>query len=597
MPNYSAPLDDLRFALSLAGISEVISWPGFEDASPDVIDAVLDEAARFSSNVLAPINRIGDTQAPTVNDGVVTTSEEWRAAYRQFIEGGWTGLVLDSEFGGQGLPQTVACAVQEMWDASNMAFGLCPMLSQTAAEAILAKGSEEQKQRFLPKMVSGEWSGTMNLTEPQAGSDLSAVRTIARPTDAGHYLLQGQKIYITYGEHDLTENIIHLVLARTPDAPEGVKGISLFIVPKFIPDEDGQPGERNDVRCVSLEHKLGIHGSPTAVLAYGDQGGAVGYLVGEENRGLEYMFIMMNRARHAVGIESYAIAERAYQRAVSYAHDRVQGRVVGDLSGDRAAIAQHPDVQRMLLSMRSRVEAMRALSVYTAGCADRASHHPDESERTKGQRRVDVLTPVVKGWSSEVGNAVAGLALQVHGGMGFIEETGAAQHYRDARITTIYEGTTGIQAADLVGRKLLRDGGGMARDLMDEMQSDLEGLRKSSEPILQEIADRAKAALDQLQQTTEGILASASQDARAPFFDSVNYLMLWGVTAGGWQMAKAAGLAQSMLDSEEANEAFCRRKLLSCLYYARQVLPESFAYAQALDAPKLSAEELATYAA
>ncbi|MEK9941106.1 MAG: acyl-CoA dehydrogenase family protein [Gammaproteobacteria bacterium] len=349
MPNYTAPLEDLRFNLKLASIEDVTTWPGFEDATADVDDAILEEAAKFSSNVLAPINRIGEKQAPSVSDGVVTTSEEWRTAYRQFIDGGWTSLVLDPEFGGQGLPQTLACAVQEMWDAANMAFGLCPMLSQTAAEAICAKGSPEQKARFLPKMVSGEWSGTMNLTEPQAGSDLSAVRTIAQPTSEGHYLLKGQKIYITYGEHDLTENIIHLVLARTPDAPEGVKGISLFIVPKFIPDDDGNPGERNDVRCVSLEHKLGIHGSPTAVLAYGDQGGAVGYLVGEENRGLEYMFIMMNRARHAVGIESYAIAERAYQRAFAYAHDRVQGRVVGDHSGDRAAIAHHPDVQRMLL--------------------------------------------------------------------------------------------------------------------------------------------------------------------------------------------------------------------------------------------------------
>ncbi len=597
MPNYTAPLEDLRFNLKLASIEDVTTWPGFEDATADVVDAILEEAAKFSSNVLAPINRIGEKQAPSVSDGVVTTSEEWRTAYRQFIEGGWTGLVLDPEFGGQGLPQTIACAVQEMWDASNMAFGLCPMLSQTAAEAIFAKGTPEQKARFLPKMVSGEWSGTMNLTEPQAGSDLSAVRTIAQPTSEGHYLLKGQKIYITYGEHDLTENIIHLVLARTPDAPEGVKGISLFIVPKFIPDDDGNPGERNDVRCVSLEHKLGIHGSPTAVLAYGDQGGAVGYLVGEENRGLEYMFIMMNRARHAVGIESYAIAERAYQRAFAYAHDRVQGRVVGDHSGDRAAIAHHPDVQRMLLSMRSRVEAMRSLSLYTASCADRASHHPDEDERARGQRRVDVLTPVVKGWSSEVGNAVTGLALQVHGGMGFIEDTGAAQHYRDARITTIYEGTTGIQAADLIGRKLLRDGGEMVADLISEMRMDLEQMQATDRSSLGDIMARTRLAVDQLEAATAGILSNAGEDPKSAFFDSVNYLMMWGVTAGGWQMAKSANLAQNMLDSNDAGETFYRRKLLSCLYYARQILPEAAALGQALDAPKLSAEELSLYAA
>ena len=592
MPEYIAPVDDLRFALKLALKEDLTTWPGFEDASPDLIDAVLEEAARFSKDVLSPINYLGDQTPPVVNEGVVTTSPEWRAAYTQFIEGGWTGLALDPSFGGQGLPQVLACAVQEMWDASNMAFGLCPMLSQTAAEAILAKGSEEQKSRFLPKMVTGEWTGTMNLTEPQAGSDLSAVRTRAVPASADHYLLSGQKIYITYGEHDLAENIIHLVLARTPDAPEGVKGISLFIVPKFIPDSNGNPGERNDVYCVSLEHKLGIHGSPTAVLSYGDNGGAVGYLVGEENRGLEYMFIMMNRARHAVGIESYAVAERAYQRSLSYARDRVQGRVVGDTTGGRSPIANHPDVQRMMLSMRSRIEAMRALSLYTASCADRATNHPDQKQRLLGQQRVDVLTPVVKGWSSEVGNEVTALALQVHGGMGFIEETGAAQHYRDARITTIYEGTTGIQAADLVGRKLLRDGGQMVSEMISEIRDDISIASLQDDPVVQEIAVAVAASVTHLEDATQSILESAKDNPKSPFFDSFNYLMLWGVAAGGWQMAKAAREAKNMLDAQEGSQAFLRAKMLSSLYYARQISPQSTALSQAVCAPNLPAEDL-----
>jgi len=592
MPNYTAPLSDLRFALDLAGLKEVASWPGFEDASEDVTDAVLEEAAKFAANVLAPINQAGDQGGPTVDEGVVTTSDAWRQAYAQFSEAGWTGLVLDSRYGGQGLPQTLACAVQEMWDAANMAFGLCPMLSQTAAEAIFLKGSDEQKARYLPAMVSGKWTGTMNLTESQAGSDLAAVRTRAVPCDEGHYLLSGQKIYITYGEHDLSENIIHLVLARTPDAPEGVKGISLFIVPKFILNEAGQPGERNDVRCVSLEHKLGIHGSPTAVLSYGDKGGAVGYLVGEENRGLEYMFIMMNRARHAVGIESYAIAERAYQRALTFARERVQGRAVGDLSTDRAAIARHPDVQRMLLSMRSRIEAMRALSLFTAASADRASHHPDADERSLGQRRVEVLTPVVKGWSSEVGNEITGLALQVHGGMGFIEETGAAQHYRDARITTIYEGTTGIQAADLVGRKLLRDGGAMVSELIGLMRADMAIVSASPAEAVKEVGSAVLTLIESLSDATAAMLESATRDPRSPFHKSFDYLMLWGVAAGGWQMARAANAAQQILDAGQGDSDFCHAKILSCLYYARQVLPQGRAHAEAIQAQDLPAQAL-----
>ena len=593
MPNYTAPLADLRFALEhLARIDEISTWPGFEEASPDLVDAILTEAGKFASNVLAPLNRAGDTEGSVVEDGVVTTPAGWKEAYMQFSQAGWIGLMLDPEYGGQGLPRALGTAVQEMWDGANMSFGLCPMLSQTAAEAINLKGSAAQKALYLPRLISGEWSGTMNLTEPQAGSDLAAVRTSAEPTDQGYYLISGQKIFITYGEHDLTSNIIHLVLARTPDAPAGIKGISLFIVPKFIPSEDGEPGERNDVYCVSLEHKLGIHASPTAVLSYGDNGGAVGYLVGEENRGLEYMFIMMNRARHAVGIESYGIAERASQRALTFARERVQGRAVGDTGDERLPIIRHPDVQRMLLSMQSRIQAMRALSLYTAAAADRASHHPDAAEQARGQRIVDVLTPVVKGWGSEVGNDLTGVALQVHGGMGYIEETGAAQHYRDARITTIYEGTTGIQAADLVGRKMLRDGGQMVGEVIETMRVETAAAASSTAPDVQAVATAVGRLIEKLTEATAWLLAAAGRDPRIPLAGSFNYLMLWGITAGGWQMAQAATAARRCLDADEGDSAFYRAKLANCSHYASQVLPHGEAYASAIIDSGASLEDL-----
>ena len=593
MPNYTAPLADLRFALKhLARIDEISTWPGFEEASPDLVDAILTEAGKFASNVLAPLNRAGDTEGSVVEDGVVTTPAGWKEAYMQFSQAGWIGLMLDPEYGGQGLPRALGTAVQEMWDGANMSFGLCPMLSQTAAEAINLKGSAAQKALYLPRLISGEWSGTMNLTEPQAGSDLAAVRTSAEPTDQGYYLISGQKIFITYGEHDLTSNIIHLVLARTPDAPAGIKGISLFIVPKFIPSEDGEPGERNDVYCVSLEHKLGIHASPTAVLSYGDNGGAVGYLVGEENRGLEYMFIMMNRARHAVGIESYGIAERASQRALTFARERVQGRAVGDTGDERLPIIRHPDVQRMLLSMQSRIQAMRALSLYTAAAADRASHHPDAAEQARGQRIVDVLTPVVKGWGSEVGNDITGVALQVHGGMGYIEETGAAQHYRDARITTIYEGTTGIQAADLVGRKMLRDGGQMVGEVIETMRVETAAAASSTASDVQAVATAVGGLIEKLAEATAWLLAAAGRDPRIPLAGSFNYLMLWGITAGGWQMAQAATAARRCLDADEGDSAFYRAKLANCSHYASQVLPHGEAYASAIIDSGASLEDL-----
>src|SRR3954451_13876863 len=437
MSTYQAPLKDIKFVLhELAGLPEVAKLPGYEEASPDTVDAILEEAAKFATGVLDPINYSGDQEGSKWADGKVTTPKGFRDAYRQFCEGGWNALPFEAEWGGQSLPRLVSTPVQEMWKSANLSFSLCPLLTQGAIEALLLRGTEELQRRYLPKMVAGTWTGTMNLTEPQAGSDLSLVRTRAE-RQGDHYLISGQKIFITYGEHDMAENIIHLVLARTPEAPEGVKGISLFVVPKFLAD-----GKRNGARCASIEHKLGIHASPTAVMVYDN---AVGYIVGEENRGLEYMFIMMNAARFAVGLEGISISERAYQQALAYAKERVQSR---DVAGDGKAvpIIRHPDVRRMLMFMKAQTEAMRALAYVVAAGLDRAHKHPEKEERIRAQAFVDLMIPVVKGWSTESGIEIASTGIQVHGGVGFIEETGAAPHYRDARITTIYEGTTGIQA-------------------------------------------------------------------------------------------------------------------------------------------------------
>ncbi|HET7032388.1 MAG TPA: acyl-CoA dehydrogenase family protein, partial [Casimicrobiaceae bacterium] len=445
MSQYRAPFAEMQFVLTeLAGLDEIGNLPGYGDATPDTVAAILEEAGKFASDVLDPLNVVGDREGAKRNDdGSVRTPTGFRDAYRQFCELGWNGLAKDPEYGGQGMPHIVAAAVDEMWNAANMAFELCPMLTAGAIEAIELNGSDALKQTYLAKMVAGVWTGTMNLTEPQAGSDLAAVRTKAVPQGDGSYKLYGNKIFITYGEHDYTDNIVHLVLARTPDAPEGVKGISLFVVPKVLVNADGSLGERNDVRCVSLEHKLGIHASPTAVLAFGDQGGAVGYIVGEENRGLEYMFVMMNEARFGVGMQGVGIADRAYQRAVAYARERVQGRVAGARKDAApSGIIGHPDVRRMLLAMRAATEAARALGYVTAAALDRAQHHPDPEVRKRELAFAELMIPIVKGWSTETAQQVASLGVQVHGGMGFIEETGAAQYLRDARITTIYEGTT-----------------------------------------------------------------------------------------------------------------------------------------------------------
>ena len=555
MSEYRAPVRDMQFVLKeLAGLDEVAQLPGCEEAAADVVDAVLDEAAKFAEGVLSPLNRVGDRDGAHFADGRVTMPSGFKDAYKLFAESGWTALGCDPEWGGQGLPKLVAAPITEMWKSANHAFSLCPLLTGGAIEAISLAGSDALKASFLAKMVSGEWTGTMNLTEPGAGSDLAAVRTRAEPQADGTYKIFGQKIFITYGEHDMADNIVHLVLARTPSAPEGVKGISLFIVPKFLVGADGRPGIRNDAHCVSIEHKLGIHASPTAIMAFGDHGGAVGYLVGDENRGLEYMFIMMNEARFGVGMEGVAACERAYQRARDYAKTRIQGTEISVRGGDKVAIIAHPDVRRMLMSMKAQAEASRALAYVVAAAHDRALHQPDARLREQNQAFVDLLIPVVKGWSTEIGIAVASTGIQVHGGMGFIEETGAAQHLRDARISTIYEGTTGIQANDLIGRKMARDGGAtftaviaMMRALDDKLAAD------HDQPQLAAIHRRLAVAIEALAGAGQWLVACYARDIRAAAAGAVPFLTLFGIVAGGWQMARAALIAQQKVDDGDAD--------------------------------------------
>ena len=578
MSEYVAPLKDIRFVMqSLAGLDEVVALPGCEEASPDVVDAILEEAAKFAGEVLSPLNRVGDTQGARWHDRVVSTSPGFREAYGQFVENGWNGLGCDPEFGGQGLPRLLSTAVSEMWKAANHAFSLCPMLTQGAIEALMIAGTDAQKAAYLPKLVSGEWTGTMNLTEPSAGSDLAAVRSRAEPVGDGTYRIFGQKIFITYGEHDMTDNIVHLVLARTPNAPEGVKGISLFVVPKFLLNADGTPGERNDAWCVSIEHKLGIHGSPTAVLAFGDNGGAIGTLVGEENRGLEYMFIMMNAARFNVGLEGLGDAERAYQRAVTYARDRVQGTEVGVRGGPKVPILRHPDVRRMLMSMRSRIEAMRAIAYVTAAAQDHAHSNPDESARRKAQAFADLMIPVVKGWSTESAVDIASLGIQVHGGMGFIEETGAAQHLRDARITTIYEGTTAIQANDLIGRKIAREQGATALAVIAEMRA----VAGRLDGDLAGIGARLAVAVDALDRAVSWIVANFSADPKGVHAGAVPFLHLFGIVAGGWQMGRAAIIARERLAAGES-DPFWSAKLATARFFADHFLTQASGLAESV---------------
>jgi 3-(methylthio)propanoyl-CoA dehydrogenase len=585
MSTYRAPLAEMKFVLNeLAGLADVAKLPGCEEATPDTVTAILDEAAKFATDVLDPLNRTGDQEGSKRHpDGSVTTPKGFKEAYRQYVENGWNGLGKPTTWGGQGLPQIVSTPVEEMWHAANMAFDLCPLLTQGAIEALELCGTPEQKKTYLPRMVEGTWAGTMNLTEPQAGSDLAAVRTRAVPQPDGSYKLFGQKIFITYGEHDLTDNIIHLVLARTPDAPEGVKGISLFLVPKFLVNADGTLGARNDVACVSLEHKLGIHASPTAVLSYGDHGGAIGYLVGQENRGLEYMFIMMNLARFSVGMEGVGISERAYQRAVAYARERVQGKPVGsDASGGRGPIIEHPDIRRMLMTMRAYTEAMRAVGYVTAAAMDFARHHPDDATRKKHQAFVDLMIPIVKGWSTETAQEVAYLGVQVHGGMGFIEETGAAQYYRDARIITIYEGTTGIQANDLIGRKTARDGGATAHAVAADIDRVAATCASHASPQLRAIGLPLAAATAALQQAIEWMVPAYGTRVRAAHAAAVPYLELWGLVAGGWQMARAALVAAKRTGDSDSDAEFLRAKIATAVFYAECLLPQADGLARAI---------------
>ena len=572
---YNAPLKDMLFVVNeLANLSEINQLPGCEDATPDTVEAVLEENAKFCGEVVAPLNHSGDKEPSYWHDGQVTTSKGFKEAFRGFADAGWQGVQHPAEFGGQGLPKLVATPCIEMLNSANIAFALVGLLTDGAIEALLTAGSAEQKTRFIEPLISGKWTGTMNLTEPQAGSDLAAVRTRAVPQGDGTYKIFGTKIFITYGEHDMAENIIHLVLARTPDAPPGVKGISLFIVPKFMVNDDGSLGERNDVHCVSIEHKLGIKASPTAVLQFGDHGGAIGTLVGEENRGLEYMFIMMNAARFGVGMQGIGLAERAYQQAVAFAKERVQSRAVEGSAGP-VAIINHPDVRRMLMSMRAQTEAARALAYVGAGLSDLAHSHPDEATRKANLAVYEYLVPVIKGWSTEMSENVARDGVQVHGGMGFIEETGAAQHYRDAKILTIYEGTTAIQANDLVGRKTVRDGGAVAKSILAQVRATEAQLGDVQDADFAAIRARLAAGSAALDAVVDYVVANTKADPRAVFAGSVLYLKLAGIVLGGWQMARAAIVARQKLDAGDGDAAFYRAKIATARFFADHVLAQA----------------------
>ncbi len=576
MTVYNAPVDDMKFLLNnVLGMESIAQLPGYEEATPDMVDAIIDEAARFYGEVLAPTNQVADFQGSRLKGDKVITAPALDGIYQQIVDAGWPGLTGDVNYGGQGLPALLAVAVDEMSQSANMAFSLCPMLTKGVVTALSLYGSDDQKEIYLNNLVSGTWTGTMNLTEPQAGSDLAAVRTKAVP-NGDHYLVSGQKIFITWGDHDYTDNIIHLVLARTPDAPEGVKGISLFVVPKFLINEDGSAGERNDIHCVGVEHKLGIHASPTCSLSFGDNGGAVGYLVGEENQGLVYMFAMMNEARLAVGLQGVSISERAYQQAVEFAKDRVQGSVPGN---KKAAIIHHPDVRRMLMLMRSLTQAARALAYLSFAHEDYVHKLEDEDQIAYHQRRVDLLTPLVKGWCTEISMEVTSLGVQVHGGMGFVEETGAAQHMRDARILPIYEGTNGIQALDLVGRKLARDKGQSAIELLGELNQVVDDARTAG---LDVIADSLASSLAACQEAAQILLAG--EDWTTPSSAAYNMLMLMGTTVAGAMLSKSAVAATNLNAAGEGNTSFNNNKIITAKFFSQHVMPRNSGYLEAVKA-------------
>ncbi len=574
--SYVAPIKDMQFVLhELAGLKQIQALPGCEDATEETVAAVLEENARFMAEVVAPLNRTGDVEAAKWDNGRVTTTPGFKQAFDAFVQAGWQGVQHPGEFGGQGLPKVVAAPCMEMLQSANLSFALCPLLTDGAIEALLTAGSDEQKATYIHRLIDGSWTGTMNLTEPQAGSDLAQVRTRAVPQGDGSYRLFGQKIFITFGEHDLAENIVHLVLARTPDAPEGVKGISLFIVPKVLFDAEGKLGKRNDVYCASIEHKLGINASPTCVLIFGDDkgevgAGAIGHLIGQENRGLEYMFIMMNAARFQVGMQGIAVSERSYQQAVWYAKERVQSRAVEGSAGP-VPIIRHPDVRRMLMFMRANTEAARAVAYVAAGYNDIAHHHPEADARAAAKAAYDYLVPLVKGWSTEVSIDIASTGVQVHGGMGFVEETGAAQYYRDARILTIYEGTTAIQANDLIGRKTSRDGGATAKRFIDGDAADRGRTRDRPGGDCAVIAARLRTAVDAYAEVVEFVVRGFKDDVRAVYAGSVPYLKLAGIVHGGWQMGRAALAATRRLAAGDDPE-FHRAKIATARFFADHML-------------------------
>ena len=575
---YRAPVKDMLFNMQeLAGLQALTEIPAFADFGIDTAQAVLEECAKLNEDVIAPLNWVGDQNPSFFKDGKVFTTPGFKEAFKQFADGGWQGLQHPEEFGGQGLPKTIGAACGEMVNSASISFALCPLLSDGAIEALLTAGSDAQKAIYLPKLVSGKWTGTMNLTEPQAGSDLAMVRTRAEPQVSssgqadGTYKIFGTKIYITYGEHDMAENIVHLVLARVAGAPEGVKGISLFIVPKFMVNADGSPGARNDAHCVSIEHKLGIKASPTAVMQFGDHGGAIGTLVGQENRGLEYMFIMMNAARYGVGVQGIGIAERAYQKAVGYARDRVQSRPVDGSTPGSASIIHHPDVRRMLMTMRALTEGCRAMASVAASAFDAAHHHPDADTRKQNQAFYEFLVPLIKGYSTEMSLEVTDLGVQVHGGMGFIEETGAAQHYRDAKILTIYEGTTAIQANDLVGRKTTRDGGALARAIASQIEATEGLLAVRDSAAAKAVLKRLRAAREDYLDVVGFIAANGKTNPNAAYSGSVPYLMLAGNLMAGWQLARALMVAEDKL-AAGVDAPFMAAKIATARFYAEHIL-------------------------
>lgn len=578
MSSYTPPLADMSFLLThLTGLERLAALPAYESVTPDLVEAVLGEAAKIASEQFAPLNAPGDKKGAQFENGVVTLPPGFREAYRAFAEGGWNGLPVEVEHGGQGLPWSIAMPVQEMMQSANISLALCGLLNQGAIEALSVHGSAELKEKFLPKLVSGEWSGTMNLTEPQAGSDVGAVLAKATPADdplwGDHYRITGQKIFISYGEHDLTENILHLVLARLPDAPEGTRGLSLFLVPKFLLKRDGELGERNDARAVSIEHKLGLHASPTCVMAYGDKTGAVGYMVGAENGGMAAMFTMMNNARISVGLQGLALMERAYQHAVDYAKSRVQGRALNRPKNPPVAIIQHPDVKRMLLSMKAQIEAARALAYSCAYAVDVGKQAQDEPQKKMGAARADLLTPIVKAWLTDLANEVTSTAVQVAGGMGFIEETGLAQYMRDARVLAIYEGTNGIQANDLVFRKLARDEGSAFRLMLDEIMRFLPDLPTLSGDDATVMHKHLSRALTNLREAGEWILKQAKEDVTMAAASAAPFLRLMGNVVGGYYLIKSAAIAQRQMSSRSGDPAFFANKIITARFYAEHVLP------------------------